>query len=194
VLGRDGDPVSGAFVTVAGTTSSAITDGEGRFELEAPVGAHTLEIEATGFATAKTKIAVAADMAPVEVRLAAGGLPGEEIVVAGTPAEGVLSTYVNFGRATIRGADLGVDVRPIPQLTLSGSVSLIKLVDFENDNELQKDLLLNAPTVKLRGSVQVDDLPVPHAFGRVDARYHNRFGFESWSPISRSATSWRSRT
>jgi outer membrane receptor for ferrienterochelin and colicins len=102
---------------------------------------------------------------------------------AGLPNEGSLSTYINFGKAQVRGADLGVDVRPIPEVTVSGSVSLIKLASFENDSALQKDLLLNVPTVKLRGSVQVDDLPIEHAFGRLDGRYRNRFAFESgyWS-------------
>jgi iron complex outermembrane receptor protein len=98
---------------------------------------------------------------------------------AGTPAEGTLSTYLNFGRAVIRGADLGVDVRPIPKLTLSASGSIIQLVEFENDSALQKDLLLNAPTFKLRGSAQTEGLGIPNSFARLDGRYHNRFGFES---------------
>jgi outer membrane receptor for ferrienterochelin and colicins len=104
-------------------------------------------------------------------------------VAAGLPAEGTLFTYVNFGKAQIRGADVGVDVKPIPQVTLSGSASFLKLVSFENNNALQKDLLLNVPTVKFRGSAQVDDLPIANAFGRLDGRYRNRFGFESgyWS-------------
>ena len=53
------------------------------------------------------------------------------------------------------------------------SVSVLKLADFQNDNAMQKDLLLNAPTFKLRGSVQVDDLGIENAFARVDGRYHN---------------------
>jgi len=85
VVSRSGDAVPGAFVTVVGTTSSALSDAQGNFELDAPVGARELEIEATGFATIRNPIAVAATgMAPVEVRLAQGGLPGEEIVVIGS--------------------------------------------------------------------------------------------------------------
>jgi iron complex outermembrane receptor protein len=98
---------------------------------------------------------------------------------AGLPNEGQLFTYVNFGSAVVRGADLGVDFRPIPRITLSGNISLLKLAEFENDNDLQKDLLLNVPTIKLGGSVQAEDLPVKNAFGRVDGRYRNRFAFES---------------
>jgi outer membrane receptor for ferrienterochelin and colicins len=104
----------------------------------------------------------------------------------GMPTEGTLQTYLNFGRALIRGADIGVDYRPIPKVTLSGSASLLKLVSFENDNALQKDLVLNAPSFKLRGSAQVNDLPVDSAFARVDARYRNRHPFESgyWNSTS----------
>jgi iron complex outermembrane receptor protein len=98
---------------------------------------------------------------------------------AGMPTEGTLSTYLNFGSAVIRGADLGVDYKPIPRITLSGSASLLKLVSFENDNGLQKDLRLNAPTFKLRGSAQAEDLPIQNLFARLDGRYRNRFKFES---------------
>lgn len=98
---------------------------------------------------------------------------------AGTMAQGALSTYLNFGSAEIRGADVGVDFRPIPQVTLSGSVSAIQLVSFDNDSALQKDLLLNAPTFKLRGSALAEDLPVKHTFVRLDGRYRNRYAFES---------------
>jgi len=98
---------------------------------------------------------------------------------AGTMAEGTLSTYLNFGSAVIRGADVGVDVRPIPQVTLSGSASIIQLVKFDNDNALQKDLLLNAATFKLRGSAQAEDLPIKNTFARLDGRYRNRYAFES---------------
>lgn len=98
---------------------------------------------------------------------------------AGLPTEGSLSTYLNFGSAQVRGADLGVDWRPIPRLTLSASGSVLELVEFENDNPLQRALLLNAPTIKLRGSAQTEDLPIANTFARLDGRYRNRFAFES---------------
>ena len=98
---------------------------------------------------------------------------------AGTMGEGALLTYMNFGSAEIRGVDVGVDLRPIPQVTLSGSVSAIQLVSFENDNALQKELRLNAPTFKLRGSAMVEDLPIKDTYARLDGRYRNRYAFES---------------
>jgi outer membrane receptor for ferrienterochelin and colicins len=98
---------------------------------------------------------------------------------AGTPLEGTLQTYLNFGRATVRGADVGADYRPITGLALSASVSMLQLVSFTNDNPLQRDLTLNAPTFKLRGSVQTDDLGLKNSFARLDGRYKNRMAFES---------------
>jgi iron complex outermembrane receptor protein len=112
----------------------------------------------------------------------ADGTPTAE----GTPQEGALSTYMNFGKAQVRGADVGVDYRPIDELTLSTSVSVMQLGSFTNTNSLQKDLLLNAPTFKLRGSVQGDSLGLAHSFWRVDGRYHNAYQFASghWNSMA----------
>ncbi len=104
----------------------------------------------------------------------------------GTPAEGTLSTYMNFGKATVRGVDVGVDYKPIEQITLSTSASAMQLVSFENTNQLQQDLVLNAPTFKLRGSVAGEDLGLKHSFWRVDGRYHNAYEFASgyWNSMA----------
>jgi iron complex outermembrane receptor protein len=101
----------------------------------------------------------------------------------GTPMQGALSTYVNFGKAQIRGVDVGVDVRPIERLTLSASGSILQLVSFANDNPLEQDLRMNAPAYKARLSAEVTDVAVPHTFVRVDARAHSAYAFESgyWS-------------
>jgi outer membrane receptor protein involved in Fe transport len=100
-------------------------------------------------------------------------------VAQGMPTEGTLFTYSNFGKANVRGADVGVDYRPIPALALSGSASAIQLLSFTNDNPLQKDLTLNAPAYKLRGSVSTDGLGVKGSFLRLDGRYHTRYAFAS---------------
>lgn len=104
----------------------------------------------------------------------------------GTAQQGALSTYVNFGRAQIRGADLGVDVRPVARVSLSASASVLQLVSFSNDNPIEHDLKLNAPAYKLRGSIEVTDLGVAHTFVRVDARAHSAYAFESgyWSSMT----------
>jgi outer membrane receptor for ferrienterochelin and colicin len=110
-------------------------------------------------------------------------LPDGTPVGAGTATQGMLFTYMNFGKAHVRGADAGVDYRPIPELMLSGSGSIMQLVSFTNNNMLQKDLKLNAPTFKLRGSIQTDGLAIKNLFMRLDARYHLHYAFESgyWS-------------
>ena len=93
---------------------------------------------------------------------------------------------MNFGKAQVRGVDVGVDYKPIEELTLSTSASAMQLASFENDNTLQKDLLLNAPAFKLRGSVQGDDLGLKNSFWRVDGRYHNAYEFASgyWNSMT----------
>jgi iron complex outermembrane receptor protein len=107
-------------------------------------------------------------------------------VAQGTPAEGTLSTYMNFGKATVRGIDVGVDYKPIEQLTLSTSASAMQLASFTNGSALQADLLLNAPAFKLRGSVQGEDLGLANSFWRVDGRYHTAFEFASgyWNSMT----------
>jgi iron complex outermembrane receptor protein len=104
----------------------------------------------------------------------------------GTPMEGTLSTYMNFGKAKVRGIDVGVDYKPIEQLTLSASGSAMQLATFENSNALQKDLVLNAPAFKLRGSVSGDSLGLENSFWRVDGRYHNAYEFASgyWNSMT----------
>jgi outer membrane receptor for ferrienterochelin and colicins len=112
--------------------------------------------------------------------------PDGRVVGEGTATPGFLQTYMNFGKAKIRGVDVGVDYRPIEQLTLSTSASAIKLVSFSNNNALTSDLLLNAPMYKLRGSVQTDDLGIVNSFLRLDGRYHSRYEFASgrWNSMT----------
>src|SRR5262249_49728554 len=78
-----------------------------------------------------------------------------------------------------RGVDVGADFRPIQQLALSGSASAMKLVNFENSNSLQTNLNLNAPTFKVRGSVEADGVGLKDSFLRVDGRYHTPYPFAS---------------
>src|SRR5215216_3606505 len=71
VLTSAGEPLIGGIVTVVGTPASAIVGGDGTFELEAPAGAGTIEVEATGFATKRSAIDVAAGrLSTIELRMA----------------------------------------------------------------------------------------------------------------------------
>jgi iron complex outermembrane receptor protein len=105
--------------------------------------------------------------------------PNGTPVAEGTAMEGTLLTYMNFGKAQVRGADVGVDYKPIEELTLSTSVSAMQLVSFENDSALQQDLMLNAPRFKVRGSVQGDGLGLANSFWRLDGRFHAAYDFAS---------------
>ncbi len=100
-------------------------------------------------------------------------------VGAGTPAEGALFTYTNFGSATVRGVDVGIDYLPMPELGVTASASYISLAEFSNDDANQADLLLNVPAVKLKGSVTVRDLGVKDYFVRVSGRFHTAYEFAS---------------
>lgn len=102
-----------------------------------------------------------------------------QVVAAGTPAEGTLFTYMNFGEAVVRGADVGVSMYPIDQVTISASASLISLADFTNDNALQTDLLLNVPEFKLKGGLTIQDLGIDNYFVRLDGRFHTAHEFAS---------------
>jgi outer membrane receptor for ferrienterochelin and colicins len=103
-------------------------------------------------------------------------------VAEGSAAEGTLFTYQNFGRAQVRGADLGASFLPRDELEIGASVSLIDLVSFDSAGAL-RDLLLNVPTVKLKGSVTVTGLGLPDYYLSVSGRWHDAHAFESgyWS-------------
>lgn len=100
--------------------------------------------------------------------------PDGRPVAAGTPVEGTLFTYTNFGRAQVSGVDVGAKVYPINGITLSGSVSWITL----NSDETEAPAF-NTPNLKLKGSVTVADLGVRNYFLRADARYQSEYEFAS---------------
>jgi outer membrane receptor for ferrienterochelin and colicins len=103
------------------------------------------------------------------------------MVAAGTPFQGFLWTYFNFGKAQVRGLDLGLNYYASEVLSLSGSASYISLVDFTNESVLP-DLLLNVPELKLKGSVTVMNA-LPNVALSLSGRYQSAYEFISgyWS-------------
>lgn len=95
-------------------------------------------------------------------------------VAAGTPAEGTLSTYRNFGQAVVRGADVGMDVYPDEHIVLSASASFIKLIGEEDDAPP-----LNVPTAKFKSAVTLEDVIVKDTFVRFVGRFNNGYVFRS---------------
>ena len=104
-------------------------------------------------------------------------LNGDDPALAGR-----LSTYVNFGRATVGGTDIGVNIYPTDYITVSTAVSWISMADFSR-GDLGVDLHLNVPELKLMGSVMVQDLGIDNYFVRMSGRYRSAYEFESgyWS-------------
>jgi outer membrane receptor for ferrienterochelin and colicins len=109
---------------------------------------------------------------PAEGRF--GYYPDGTPVAAGTPLEGTLSTYQNFGEAMVRGADIGMDVYPDDTITLSASVSFIKLLGEQSDAPP-----LNVPTAKFKSAVTLEDVIVKDTFVRFAGRYGNAYEFRS---------------
>jgi iron complex outermembrane receptor protein len=109
--------------------------------------------------------------------------PDGTIVGDGTPTAGALYTYRNFGAAHVRGSDVGVSWRPLDTVDLSSSVSAIDLVDFTQSSPNVAPLLLNVPTLKLKGSATVTGLGLPNYFVTVSGRWQSAYKFESgyWS-------------
>ena len=103
---------------------------------------------------------------------------GEPVDAPGDNQFNALSTYVNFGEATVRGLDLGVDVYANDHLNLSGSLSLIDLASFEQ-GESQEPLLLNVPNTKVKGSVTVRDLGIDGWFTSLSGRWQSAYEFRS---------------
>lgn len=100
-------------------------------------------------------------------------------VAAGTPVEGTLSTYANFGRSRVAGTDIGLEYQLNPNVTLSGSASYMKLIKFSTGSSGQPALLLNVPDLKFKATVTVQNLLVQNSFVRVFGRYQDAFEFRS---------------
>ena len=98
------------------------------------------------------------------------------LIADGTPAQGLLLTYFNFGEATVRGFDLGVNVYASEKVNFTSSVSYIDLYDFTSGDEASA-LRLNVPAWKLKGSATVQDVGVDNAFVSVTGRWQSEFPF-----------------
>jgi len=99
-------------------------------------------------------------------------------VAEGTPLEGTLSTYFNFGSATVRGLDFGTQFAASEKLSLTGNVSVIDLSDFDQGNANQ-DLLLNVPEVKFKWGVTVRDVGLDNSFVSAKGRWKSSYEFRS---------------
>ncbi|HEX7239202.1 MAG TPA: SusC/RagA family TonB-linked outer membrane protein, partial [Longimicrobiaceae bacterium] len=77
-------PIQGAQVRVSGTNTVAVTDQQGRFQLQSvAAGARTLQVTAFGHKAGTAQVTVGATPAEVTIRLAQDALGLDEIVVVG---------------------------------------------------------------------------------------------------------------
>ena len=81
VKDEDGEPVIGAVITISGTSTSTITDLEGKFSLKAPSGS-VLEVSFIGYTTQWVKAAAGMNITLVEEQSAL-----EEVLVVGYGTE-----------------------------------------------------------------------------------------------------------
>ncbi|HEY4288058.1 MAG TPA: TonB-dependent receptor [Puia sp.] len=81
ILGRDGKPLQGVSVIIAGTTKGTTTDRDGRFELSVPEGGNRmLEISSVGFQKKSIKIGAQTD---IQITLEESNSELNDVVVVG---------------------------------------------------------------------------------------------------------------
>jgi len=92
---------------------------------------------------------------------------------------GFLWTYFNFGSATVRGLDFGTRYTTADQkFSVSGNLSLIELSDFEQ-GDANRELLLNVPNTKVKGSVTMRDVGFDNYFVSASGRWKSAYEFRS---------------
>ena len=137
-----GDPIQGAVVSVAGTTSSTLTDLTGRFVLDdLPPGRHLVTTDHLAFEERTDSVTIfSEETVDIEVRMATEALEVEGLVV---------TARTRFGRTSLAGDD--------------------KRADFMSREEIEAilprvtqtaDILrsMNAPGMRIRDVYQVDQL------------------------------------
>jgi TonB-linked SusC/RagA family outer membrane protein len=93
VLGSDGSPIPGTVVQIKGTNKGTVTDADGHFSLEVPIGA-TLVIRSVGFDSQEVKVESAG---PLKITLKVNTSILEEVIVT---AGGIKAKRREIGTAT----------------------------------------------------------------------------------------------
>lgn len=100
------------------------------------------------------------------------------LIAEGSGLDGTLSTYRNFGEATVRGVEFGLDYVASEQFNLSGSVTWIDLVDFDGGGA-GPDLALNVPETKLKGSATLRNIGIEGYSMSLTGRWQSAYTFQA---------------
>ena len=107
------------------------------------------------------------------------------LIAEGSGLDGTLSTYRNFGEATVRGLELGLDYAASERFDLSSSITWIDLTDFDGGGA-GPDLKLNVPEIKIKGALTMRNMGFDNYSVRLSGRWQSAYTFQ--------AGYWDSRT
>ena len=147
VVDEKGEPIIGANVIVEGTTNGVITDLDGNFSLQCPVGS-TLKASYIGYLTRTVKVSGAMNALKIVLKEDAETL--EEVVVVGygTMKKKDLTGAV----ASVKSEDITMNPGVNPMDALQGKIAGLDITNSSGQAG-------SSPTVQLRGtrSLQLDE-------------------------------------
>lgn len=108
IVSVDGKPVAAARVYVSGTPVELVTDAEGRYRIELPIGRYSLSVIADGYGTQTLDgvEVLAGEGGTRNIELTPAGLELPEFVVLEPYVEGSLAAFVEEKRTTSAVADI----------------------------------------------------------------------------------------
>ncbi|MCB0586522.1 MAG: TonB-dependent receptor plug domain-containing protein, partial [Phaeodactylibacter sp.] len=139
---ENGEPLIGANILVVGTSTGTITDFDGKYQVNVPEGATTLEFSYTGYAAQRVEIG---GQTTIDVSLSAGEVLEEVVVVGyGTVKKSDLTGSVT----SVKEEDFNKGVFTAPDQLIQGKVAGVQVLN----NSGQPG---GATTVRIRGNSSV---------------------------------------
>lgn len=106
---------------------------------------------------------------------------GEPVMAPGSSFT-MLQSFINFGKAEVEGMDIGLNYYFSKNYSLSGSASMIKLVNFKNETT-DATLPLNTPPLKIKGEFTArnifDDATLRAPYLKVRGRWQDSYQYIS---------------
>lgn len=134
---RTGESLQGAVVRIAGTTQRDVTDQEGRYQLRAPAGSATIEVEYIGFDAAERAVTLTAGtrqtedfgldisaFAATDVIIVRGRATGQALAVnQQRTADGIVNVYNEEIFGPLQDGNIGFALQRLPGLTVDTNQS-----------------------------------------------------------------------